>query len=171
MLWCQWNVSRDSSIFLMSNCMILCYNHAVSGNRVLWVYAGFWWYHKILCHQIEESHFPQEFHYACLRNCLEEIIQWVSCVVFFTTFLYHCTLQEHMTNAEYLITMMTSSGWTLGQDISCPEDHRLLVTIVVRHWPLTICSWSVQCYRNVVINTTQLIHWIPSSRQFPRLAL
>ena len=54
--------------------------------------------------------------------------------------------------------------------ISCPEDHRLLVTIVVKHWPLTICSWSLQCYRDVVMNTTQLTHWIPSLRQFPRLA-
>ena len=50
------------------------------------------------------------------------------------------------------------------------KDHRLLVTIVVKHWPLTICSWSVQCYRNVMMNTAQLTHWIPSSRQFPRLA-
>ena len=28
--------------------------------------------------------------------------QWDSCVVFDTTFLYHCTLQEHMVNAECL---------------------------------------------------------------------
>ena len=35
---------------------------------------------------------------------------------------------------------------------------------------LTICSWSVQCYRNVVMNTTQLTHWKLSSRQFLRLA-
>ena len=46
--------------------------------------------------------------------------------------------------------------------ISCPEDHRLLITTVVKHWALTICSWSVQHYRNVVTNTTQLTHWIPS---------
>ena len=32
---------------------------------------------------------------------------------------------------------------------------------MVRHWPLTICLWSVQCYRKVVRNTTQLTHWIP----------
>ena len=30
--------------------------------------------------------------------------------------------------------------------ISCPEDRRLLVTIVDKHWPLTICSWIVQFY-------------------------
>ena len=47
----------------------------------------------------------------------------------------------------------------------------LLVTIVVRHWPLTISSWSVQCYRKIVMNTTQLTHWVLSSRQFLRLAL
>ena len=28
--------------------------------------------------------------------------------------------------------------------ISCPEDHRLFVTTVVKHWALTICSWSKQ---------------------------
>ena len=33
------------------------------------------------------SHFSQEFHNASLGNCLEEGIQWVSCVVFITTFL------------------------------------------------------------------------------------
>ena len=55
--------------------------------------------------------------------------------------------------------------------ISCPYDRWLFVTIVVKHWPLTICSWSVQCYRNVVMNTTQLTHWTLSSRQFLRLAL
>ena len=40
--------------------------------------------------------------------------------------------------------------------ISCPEDRRLIVTtnIVVKRWPLTICVWNAQCYRNVVINTT-----------------
>ena len=37
------------------------------------------------------------------------------------------------------------------------------------HWPY-ICSWSVFCYRNVVMNTTQSTHWMLSSRQFLRLA-
>ena len=41
---------------------------------------------------------------------------------------------------------------------------------VVKHWPLTICFWCVQRYRNVVTYTTQLAHWICSSRQFPRFA-
>ena len=54
---------------------------------------------------------------ACLRNCLEEGIQWVSCVVLITTFLYHCALQEHMINAECLTTVVTSSGWSSGQDM------------------------------------------------------
>ena len=53
--------------------------------------------------------------------------------------------------------------------IACPLDLWLLVPIIVRHLPLTTCSWSVQCYRKVVTNITQLINWIPSSRQFPRL--
>ena len=34
--------------------------------------------------------------------------------------------------------------------ISFPEGIRLRVTIVVKCWPLAICSWSVQCYRKVV---------------------
>ena len=46
----------------------------------------------------------------------------------------------------------------------------LLVTIVVKLWPLTICSWSVQCYREVTTNTTELTHCILSLRQFPILA-
>ena len=37
--------------------------------------------------QMEGTRFSQEFHYASLGNCLEEGIQWVSCVVFVTTFL------------------------------------------------------------------------------------
>ena len=36
--------------------------------------------------------------------------------------------------------------------------------------PLTICCWSVHCYRNVVMNTTQLTRWMLSSKQFLRLA-
>ena len=51
-----------------------------------------------------------------------------------------------------------------------PEDIRLLVTTVVNHLALSICSWSVQYYRNALKNTTQLTHWIPSLRQFLRLA-
>ena len=53
---------------------------------------------------------------------------------------------------------------------SCPEDHGLLVTIVAKHWALTIRSWSVQYYRNVVTNTTQVTHWKLSSKQFLTLA-
>ena len=32
-----------------------CYNHAVSGNRIMWVYAGFWWYHGILVVHLQDS--------------------------------------------------------------------------------------------------------------------
>ena len=35
---------------------------------------------------------------------------------------------------------------------------------------LTICCWSVHCYRNVVMNTTQWTRWMLSLRQFLRLA-
>ena len=77
---------------------------------------------------------------------------------------------QHLTRAEeVVITDFESDIQRPTSPISCLKDHRLLVTIVVKHWALTICSWSVQCYRNVVMNATQLIHWIPSSRQFPRL--
>ena len=37
-------------------------------------------------------------------------------------------------------------------------------------WQLTICCWSVHCYRNVVMNTTQSTHWMLSLRKFLRLA-
>ena len=30
-------------------------NHAVSANRILWVYAGFWWYHGILVVHLQDS--------------------------------------------------------------------------------------------------------------------
>ena len=78
---------------------------------------------------------------------------------------------QHLTRAEeVVITDFESAIQRPPSPISCPEDHRLLVTIAVKHWPLTIYSWNVQCYRNAVMNTTQPTHWIPSSRQFPRLA-
>ena len=35
---------------------------------------------------------------------------------------------------------------------------------------LTICCWSIHCYRNVVMNTTQSTCWMLFSRQFLRLA-
>ena len=54
--------------------------------------------------------------------------------------------------------------------ISCPEDQWLFVTTVLKHWTLTISSLCVQYCRNVVTNTTQLTHWIPSLRQFSRFA-
>ena len=31
------------------------YNHTVSANRILWVYAGFWWYHGILVMHLQDS--------------------------------------------------------------------------------------------------------------------
>ena len=76
---------------------------------------------------------------------------------------------QHLTRAEeVVITRLRIAIQSPPSPISCPEDSRLLVTIVVKHWPLAICSWGVQT--NVETNTTQLTHWILSSRQFPRLA-
>ena len=78
---------------------------------------------------------------------------------------------QHLTTAkELVITDFELAIQRPPSSISCPEDSWQFVTIVVKHWPLTICSWSVQCYRNVVSNTTELTHWIISSRQFPRFA-
>ena len=31
------------------------HHHAVSANRILWVYAGFWWYHGILVVHLQDS--------------------------------------------------------------------------------------------------------------------
>ena len=61
---------------------------------------------------------------------------------------------QHLTRTEEVVIIQRPPN-----PISFPEDRRLLVTIVVKHWLLTICSWSVQRYRNVL-----------SSRQFLRLA-
>ena len=33
----------------------LTYSHAVSANRILWVYVGFWWYHGILVVHLQDS--------------------------------------------------------------------------------------------------------------------
>ena len=77
---------------------------------------------------------------------------------------------QHLTRAEeVLITRLPIAIPRPPNSICCPEDHRLVVTIVVKHWPLTICSWGVHCYRNVVMNTTQSTHWMLSLRQL-RLA-
>ena len=53
---------------------------------------------------------------------------------------------------------------------SCHKYLLLLASIVDKHWPLTICSLSVQFYRKVVVNTTQLTLQGASLRQFPRLS-
>ena len=68
-------------------------------------------------YQIEESRFSLELNYASLGDCLKESSQRVSCVVFITTFLYHCTLQEHVVNAQCLTTVVKSSLWSSGQDM------------------------------------------------------
>ena len=77
---------------------------------------------------------------------------------------------QHLARAEEVVVNTELAIPRPPSPMFCPEDPRLLVTTVVRHWWFTICSQSVQCYRKVVTNTTQLTHWILSSRQFPRLA-
>ena len=54
-------------------------------------------------HQIEEFHFSQE-----LTMQVSRILK---------TLLYHCTLQEHMINAQCLTTVVTSSQWSSEQDM------------------------------------------------------
>ena len=53
---------------------------------------------------------------------------------------------QHLTRAEEVV--ITDFELTIPRPpnpISCPEDRQLVVTIVVKHWPLTICCWSVHC--------------------------
>ena len=47
-------------------------------------------------YEVEETRFQQDFYNASL----EDSIQWVNCVVLITTFLQHCTIQEHMVNGQ-----------------------------------------------------------------------
>ena len=77
-----------------------------------------WLYRMSDCScQVEESRLSLEYYSASPMNCLKESIQWVSCVVFVTTFPYHCTLQEHMVNCQCLTTMVTRSRRSTGQDM------------------------------------------------------
>ena len=68
-------------------------------------------------YQIEESCFSLDFHYASLGICPKQSIQWVSGVVFVTTFLTNCTFKEHMVNDQCLTTMVASSRGSTGQDM------------------------------------------------------
>ena len=78
---------------------------------------------------------------------------------------------KHLTRAEGVVITRLRVGHT-----KATKSHMLSRGLpnVCHHCGQTltihICSWSVQCYMNVP-NTTQLTHWILSSRQFPRLAL
>ena len=52
-------LSGYSEIIFLHICQIGTINdsspHAVSANRILWVYAGFWWYHGILVVHLQDS--------------------------------------------------------------------------------------------------------------------
>ena len=68
---------------------------------------------------------------------------------------------QHLTRAEEVVITRLRIGHAKATKAHIlSRGHPLRVTIMVRHWLLTICSWSVQCYGKVVTNTTQLIHWI-----------
>ena len=65
---------------------------------------------------------------------------------------------QHLTKAEEVV-ITRRIGHTKATPISCPEDHWLLVTMVVKHWALTICSWSVQfCLFVLLLSHFWLIH-------------
>ena len=59
---------------------------------------------------------------------------------------------------HYDVTVMHRIGHTEATKAHILSRIRLLVTIVVKCWSLTICPWSVQCSRKVMTNTTQLTH-------------
>ena len=65
-----------------------------------------------------------------------------------------------------LIFAQAGPSWALPVNHS-NTDRRLVVTTVVKHWPLTICCWSVHYHRNVVMNTTQSTCWVLSSETIP----
>ena len=48
------NRGRPQSQWSNPKCC-LSHTHAVSANRILWVYAGFWWYHGILLVHLQDS--------------------------------------------------------------------------------------------------------------------
>ena len=79
---------------------------------------------------------------------------------------------QHLTRADKVVITRLRIGHNSlpPSPTSFPDDPWIPVTIVTWHWPCTMCSWSVLCYRKVVTNSTQLPHWIPSSRQFLRPA-
>ena len=116
-------------------------------------------------------------HYTGLKPLVNSYIQqlvqtkWDVAVHGLDLYLVKSTLGQpkkfqHLTRAEEVVITWLRIGHTKAtkSHIMYSEDHRLFVTTVVKHWALTICSWSMQYYRNVVKNTTQLTHWIPSSR-------
>ena len=45
----------QSSVCVLWNNASMSQLHAVSANRILWVYAGFWWYHGILVVHLQDS--------------------------------------------------------------------------------------------------------------------
>ena len=113
-----------------------------------------------------------------VNSYIQQLVQtkWVVAVHGNNLYLVTPTLGQpkkfqRLTRAEEVVITRLRIGHTKAKSpISCPEDCPLLVTTVVKHSALIICSWSVQWYRNVVTNTTQMTRWIACSRQFPRHA-
>ena len=50
-----WNVTLATTRRQALSCWSQANIHAVSANRILWVYAGFWWYHGILLVHLQDS--------------------------------------------------------------------------------------------------------------------
>ena len=78
------HISRPTQVNVSQNCFHSLNNYS---SPIILYSLGASWSQQITSYQIEESRFSQEFHYAGLRNCLEESIQRVNCVIFITTFL------------------------------------------------------------------------------------
>ena len=75
-----------------------------SNKDLFWIYGHLY--------QIKESNFSQKLYDASLSNRLKDGPQWVSCVVFITTLLWHCTLQEHVFNGHSVARMLASCQWS-----------------------------------------------------------
>ena len=54
---CQWVLTDHLTLSIQQTKLFKHWllEHAVSANRILWVYAGFWWYHGILVVHLQDS--------------------------------------------------------------------------------------------------------------------
>ena len=66
---------------------------------------------------------------------------------------------QHLTRAEKVVITRLRIGHTKATKAHIlSREPPTTCHLVVRHWPLTICSWGVQYYRKVVTNTSRDLH-------------